>query len=64
MAAHNEDYRLKIPTILQLVRLRYDYLSLKGQTWDERTNIFNTNIKRLNLEFNELLVTNNLNTIK
>ncbi len=35
MAAHNEDYRLKIPTILQLVRLRYEYLSLKGQTWDE-----------------------------
>ena len=64
MAVHNEDSRVKIPAILQLVRLRYDYLSLKGQTWDERTNIFNTNIKRLNLEFNELLVTNNLNTIK
>ena len=63
MAVHNEDSRVKIPTILHLVRLGYDYLSLKGQSWDA-TNIFNTNIKRLNLEFNELLVTNNLNTIK
>jgi hypothetical protein len=35
MAAHNEDSRVKIPTILHLVRLGYECLSLKGQSWDE-----------------------------
>ena len=55
--AFNENSRVKIPTILQLVRLGYDYLSLRGQTWDETTNIFtnifNTSIKRLNPEFTD-----------
>ncbi|EPB6687179.1 TPA: type I restriction endonuclease subunit R [Vibrio alginolyticus] len=36
----NEDSRVKIPTILHLMRLGYEYLSLKGQTWDKETNIF------------------------
>ncbi|AFP32785.1 type I restriction endonuclease subunit R [Marinobacter sp. BSs20148] len=36
----NEDTRVKIPTILHLVRLGYQYLSLKGQKWDLDTNIF------------------------
>lgn len=36
----NEDSRVKIPTILHLVRLGYEYLSLKQNTWDEQTNIF------------------------
>jgi type I restriction enzyme, R subunit len=36
----NEDSRVKIPTILHLIRLGYSYLSLKGQTWDESNNIF------------------------
>lgn len=36
----NEDTRVKIPAILHLVRLGYDYLSLKDQTWDIDTNIF------------------------
>jgi type I restriction enzyme R subunit len=57
MAAHNEDSRVKIPTILHLVRLGYEYLSLKGQSWDETTNIFtnifNTSIKRLNPDFTD-----------
>jgi len=35
-----EDTRVKIPTILHLVRLGYDYLSLKDQQWDTDTNIF------------------------
>ena len=51
----NENSRVKIPTILHLVRLGFEYLSLKGQKWDESTNIFtdifNTNIKRLNPDF-------------
>lgn len=37
---HNEDSRVKIPTILHLVRLGYTYLSLKNSVWDESTNIF------------------------
>lgn len=35
-----EDTRVKIPAILHLVRLGYDYLSLKDQHWDQETNIF------------------------
>lgn len=38
--AFNEDTRVKIPTILHLVRLGYQYLSLKTQQWDINTNIF------------------------
>jgi len=36
----NEDTRVKIPTILHLMRLGYQYLSLKGRSWDLDTNIF------------------------
>lgn len=36
----NEDSRVKIPTILHLTRLGYEYLSLKGANWDIDTNIF------------------------
>ena len=39
----SEDSRVKIPCILHLVRLGYQYLSLKGATgatWDKETNIF------------------------
>jgi type I restriction enzyme R subunit len=35
-----EDSRVKIPCILHLVRLGYEYLSLKTATWDLDTNIF------------------------
>ncbi|GHZ70620.1 type I restriction enzyme, R subunit [Vibrio cholerae] len=35
-----EDSRVKIPTILHLMRLGYEYLSLKGTLWDKDTNIF------------------------
>lgn len=36
----SEDSRVKIPCILHLTRLGYQYLSLKGATWDDETNIF------------------------
>ena len=53
----NEDSRVKIPTILHLMRLGYEYLSLNSQKWDESTNIFidifNQSIKRLNPEMND-----------
>jgi len=35
-----EDTRVKIPTILHLVRLGYEYLSIKNQQWGLETNIF------------------------
>ena len=43
----NEDSRVKIPTILHLMRLGYGYLSLKDPDviWDESTNIFTSIFK-------------------
>lgn len=50
--AFNEDTRVKIPTILHLTRLGYDYFSLKNAVWDPSTNIFPTlfaeSISRIN----------------
>lgn len=40
MTKHNEDTRVKIPTIPHLTRLGYKYLSLKEATWCTDTNIF------------------------
>lgn len=40
MIKHNEDTRVKIPAILHLTRLGYEYLSLKKAVWDKNTNIF------------------------
>jgi type I restriction enzyme R subunit len=36
----NEDSRVKIPTVLHLTRLGFQYLSLKTVKWDSETNIF------------------------
>jgi len=38
--AFNENTRVKIPAILHLCRLGYNYLSLSKAKWDENTNIF------------------------
>jgi len=38
--AFNENTRVKIPAILHLCRLGYEYLSLSNAKWDESTNIF------------------------
>ncbi len=35
----NEDSRVKIPTILHLTRLGYEYLSLNDVKWNLDTNI-------------------------
>jgi type I restriction enzyme R subunit len=55
--AHNEDTRVKIPALLHLSRLGYQYLSLKDCQWDEETNIFTDifreSIARLNPEVDE-----------
>lgn len=48
----NEDTRVKIPSILHLTRLGYEYISLKNSNWDEETNIFKdifiSSIKKIN----------------
>ncbi|MCE5295335.1 MAG: hypothetical protein LLF94_12090, partial [Chlamydiales bacterium] len=48
----NEDSRVKIPAILHLIRLGYQYHSLKSAVWDKETNIFpelfHTAIRRIN----------------
>ncbi|SSY70323.1 type I restriction endonuclease subunit R [Alysiella crassa] len=36
----NENTRVKIPAILHLMRLGYQYLSLKNAVWDNKSNIF------------------------
>jgi type I restriction enzyme R subunit len=51
----NEDSRVKIPTILHLSRLGYDYLSLKNCTWNEETNIFTDIFLKSILEINQNL---------
>ena len=40
MSTFNEDSRVKIPALLHLARLGYEYLSLKDARWDARNNIF------------------------
>ncbi|HET8899545.1 MAG TPA: type I restriction endonuclease [Rhodanobacteraceae bacterium] len=40
MSQFNEDARVKIPALLQLTRLGYDYLSLKDARRDRYSNIF------------------------
>lgn len=50
--AFNENTRVKIPAILHLCRLGFDYLSLSKAKWDESTNIFtdifNESLARIN----------------
>lgn len=52
----NEDTRVKIPLILHLTRLGYEYLSLKDISWDQETNIFKDifikSIKNINKDRN------------
>ena len=51
--AFNENTRVKIPAILHLTRLGYEYVSLKNAVWDENANIFLNifaeSINRINL---------------
>ena len=51
----NEDSRVKIPSILHLMRLGYEYLSLKDPSvhWDESTNIFTDIFKASITQINE-----------
>ena len=52
--AFNENSRVKIPALIHLEKLGYEYLSLKGANWDKDsnifTNIFDSSLKRINPE--------------
>ncbi|HTO37320.1 MAG TPA: type I restriction endonuclease [Brumimicrobium sp.] len=54
----NEDSRVKIPSILHLMQLGYNYLSLKDSVWDKNTNIFteifNKQISKINPGLTEI----------
>jgi len=52
MTKFNEDTRVKIPSILHLCRLGYEYLSLKDSKWDLNTNIFTDIFKQSILKIN------------
>ncbi len=54
MAVHNEDSRVKIPTILHIVTFGYDDLSLKAQKGN--SNLFND----IFIKAKDLLVSNKL----
>ncbi|MBL4909364.1 MAG: type I restriction endonuclease subunit R [Alteromonadaceae bacterium] len=59
--AFNEDSRVKIPSILHLTRLGYQYLSLKQQTWDSNTNIFPKHFNKAIARINPSLTEQDLN---
>ncbi len=66
--AFNEDTRVKIPALLHLSRLGYNYISLKNTTWDIDTNIFNdifkASIQRINDDIEDEQVQRLLEDIK
>ena len=59
----NEDSRVKIPTILHLVRLGYTYLSLKNAKWDESSNIFTDIFKESTKHLNPDLSDGDINRL-
>ena len=60
---HNEDSRVKIPSILHLVQLGYQYLSLKHDSWDHSTNIFTTIFQKQIDEINPGLSENDIKKV-
>ncbi|MFT6084665.1 MAG: type I restriction enzyme R subunit [Alphaproteobacteria bacterium] len=65
--AFNEDTRVKIPAILHLIRLGYEYISLKDYHWNAESNIFpdifNQSIQKLNPDYSKHEIQKHLNEI-
>lgn len=61
----NEDTRVKIPSILHLTRLGYNYLSLKDKraVWDEETNIFTDIFKKSIARINTTIEEDDINRL-
>jgi type I restriction enzyme R subunit len=53
----NEDSRVKLPSILHLTQLGYEYISLKNAEWDKESNIFTSifksSLKKINPSLSE-----------
>jgi type I restriction enzyme R subunit len=66
--AFNEDTRVKIPTILHLTQLGYEYVSLHGTKFDPDTNIFTdifvTSVKRINPTIKDAEITKAFDELK
>lgn len=64
----NEDSRVKIPAILHLTRLGYEYLPLNNANWCEETNIFEdlfvSSIEKLNPGIEDSLIKSTLVDLK
>ena len=56
----NENSRVKIPSILHLVRLGYEYISLKNAQWDVNTNIFTSIFHQAIAKINPSLVADDI----
>ena len=63
----NEDSRVKIPAILHLCKLGYEYLSLKDQTWN-KYNIFSEilfkNLKKINNNIEDEKILNSISKLQ
>ena len=59
----NEDSRVKIPSILHLIQLGYQYISLKNATWDNSTNIFTSIFNEQIQKTNPELSTNDIQKV-
>src|SRR5688572_10165937 len=65
--AFNENTRVKIPAILHLCRLGYDYLPLGSAKWDKTSNIFTdiftTSLRKLNKDIEQAEIYKTLDKI-
>lgn len=59
----NENSRVKIPTILHLCSIGYEYLPLSKATWDKTTNIFPDIFKEAFIHLNPQLDSNECNIL-
>lgn len=59
----NENSRVKIPSILHLVRLGYEYLSLKDAQWDINTNIFPSIFQQAIAKINPSMATDDISRL-
>ena len=64
----NEDTRVKIPTIIHLTKIGYNYISLKENSWHSDSNIFDKifidSFRKINSQTNENEALQELNYLK
>jgi type I restriction enzyme R subunit len=62
--AFNENTRVKIPALIHLERLGYEYLSLKEAKWDKETNIFEEILDKSLKQINPSATVNEIDNFK